>query len=344
MKNQIYSAIAFSVAILLMPSIFNSCIQEETFSKATVETSQVTSVTEATAICGGVVTSDGGSNISVRGVCWNTSPYPTIENDTTIEVVGTGPFTSLIKGLSPSTTYYVRAYATNSVGTTYGNEMSFTTLASSGTVTDIEGNVYNYITIGTQVWMIENLKTTKYNDGTSIPNITDDTTWSNATTPGYCFYNNDVAYKNAYGALYNWDAVNTGKLAPTGWHVPTDAEWITLENYLIANGYNYDGTTTGNNIAKSLAATTDWSTSTYTGSVGYDLTKNNASGFAGLPGGYRGCFGPFYDVGSGGYWWSSTENDYCSAWYRGLRCYGSNIYCDYSSKQFGWSVRCVRDY
>jgi len=343
MKKQIYSAIAVSVVLLLMSSIFNSCIQEETFAKATVETSQVTSVTEATATCGGVVTSDGGSNISVRGVCWNTSPYPTIENDTTTEVVGTGPFNSLIKGLSPSTTYYVRAYATNSVGTTYGNEMSFTTMASSGTVTDINGNVYHTVTIGTQTWMAENLKTTNYNDGTSIPNVTYGTAWSILTTPGYCFYNNDAAKKTTYGALYNWYTVNTGKLAPTGWHVPTDAEWTTLENYLIANGYNYDGATTGNKIAKSLAATTLWNTYTAVGVIGNDLTKNNTSGFAGLPGGCCLNYGPFYGIGSYGCWWSSSGDRTGGAWYRSLGYYGSNLdrYC--YNKQYGASVRCVKN-
>ncbi|MDD4729737.1 MAG: FISUMP domain-containing protein, partial [Dysgonamonadaceae bacterium] len=120
------------------------------------------------------------------------------------------------------------------------------------TVTDIDDNVYHTVTIGTQVWMVENLKTTKYNDGTSIPLVSDGTAWSNLATPGYCFYNNDAANKSTYGALYNWFTVNTNKLAPTGWHVPTDAESTTLENYLIANGFNYDGTTTGNKIAKSM--------------------------------------------------------------------------------------------
>ena len=177
------------------------------------------------------------------------------------------------------------------------------------TVVDVDGNVYSTVTIGTQIWMVENLKTTKYNDGTSIPLVSDDTAWFNLSTPGFCWYNNDAANKNIYGALYNWYTVNTNKLAPTGWHVPTDAEWAMLENYLIANGYNYDGTTTGNKIAKSLAATTLWNTYTTVGTIGYDLTKNNTSGFAGLPSGYRSYIGPFNYIGSNGYWWSSTETN-----------------------------------
>jgi len=537
MNKQIYSAIAVSIVLLLMSSIFNSCIQE-ILAKATVETSQVTSVTEATAICGGVISADGGSDVSARGVCWNTSPYPTIENITTAEVVGTGPFTSLIKGLSPSTTYYIRAYATNKGGTSYGlqmsfttkilsiattpiaislitatsaigggniisdgdsssltvtvrgvcwntfpsptienrktsdgigggrftskmdsltafttyyarayatngngtiygNEVSFTTLSgvivlttnvvssinaysvtgggmissdggasvtasgicwstteypttadskttgsttsgsfissvtglspgltyyvrayatnsfgtaygnqvsftTLGRVVDIVDNVYNTITLGTQTWMVENLKTTKYNDGTPIHLVSGSADWADST-PGYCWYNNDAPNNNIYGALYNWYTVNTKKLAPTGWHVPTGAEWTTLENYLIANGHNYDGSTTENKIAKSIAATAGWSTSTTIGSIGNDLTKNNTSGLAGLPGGYRNSDGAFSGVGYGGGWWSSTEDSPGDAWARYLSYYYSYVYSYNANKQCGFSVRCVRD-
>src|ERR1035437_6837240 len=151
------------------------------------------------------------------------------------------------------------------------------------TVTDKDGNVYHTVTIGTQTWMAENLKTTQYNDGTSIPYVTDNTAWSILSTPAYCWYSNDAAtYKNKYGALYNWYTVNTGKLAPTGWHVPTDAEWTTLTNYVTAN------LGTSLNVAKALAATTDWTIDTYdAGAIGNDLSKNNSTGFSALPGGYR---------------------------------------------------------
>lgn len=177
-------------------------------------------------------------------------------------------------------------------------------------VTDIDGNIYNTVIIGTQTWMVENLKTTKYNDGTSIPIVTDDIAWATLTTSGYCFFNNDVANKSKYGALYNWFTVNTGKLAPTGWHVPTDAEWTILENYLIANGYNYDGTTTGNKIAKSIASTVDWSVSVNVGAVGNDFTKNNSSNFNGLPVGCRNIDGIFYDSSIYGYWDDAENNKF----------------------------------
>jgi len=209
-------------------------------------------------------------------------------------------------------------------------------------VTDIDGNIYHTVTIGTQTWMVENLKTTKYNDGTSIPYTFDANTWSALSTPGYCYYNNDAVNKITYGALYNWYTVNTGKLAPTGWHVPTDAEWTTLEDYLIANGYNYDGTTTGNKIAKSLAATTLWNTYTTVGAIGNDLTKNNTSGFAGLPGGYRVGDGSFGYVGGLGSWWSSTQNYTSIGWFRNLYYDDSNVSRGYDGGQCGFSVRCVR--
>jgi len=213
------------------------------------------------------------------------------------------------------------------------------------TCTDNDGNNYKVVKIGTQTWMAENLKTTKYNDGTSIPNVTDYTAWQNLLTPAYCWQNNDTTtYKNTYGALYNWYTVNTAKLAPAGWHVPTDAEWTILENYLMANGYNYDDTTTGNNYAKSLAATTNWTTDTGTGVIGNDLSKNNSTGIFALPGGYRLNVGTFYGLGRCGSWWSASESTSTSkAYYRAMSYYGSDVYRNYQFKTSGFSVRCVRD-
>ena len=140
----------------------------------------------------------------------------------------------------------------------------------TGTVTDIDGNTYKTVKIGDQWWIAENLRTTKYNDGTSIPHVTDSSEWNTLTTPGYCYYNNtnNADSIRKFGALYNWYTINTKKLAPAGWHVPSDSEWKVLEEYLIANGYNWDGTTDSNKIAKSLAAKTDWKSSNEEGHVG----------------------------------------------------------------------------
>jgi uncharacterized protein (TIGR02145 family) len=216
----------------------------------------------------------------------------------------------------------------------------------TGTVVDIDGNVYTTVKIGTQEWMVENLRTTRYNDGTVIPLVTDDIAWGNINTPLYCWYNNDATNKAKYGALYNWytvDPVNPKKIAPAGWHVPTDVEWDTLQNYLIAFGYNWDGTTIGNKIAKSLASKTDWATDTSLGVIGCDLTSNNRSGFSALPGGYRDIDGMFkFMTGLAG-WWSTTWVDYHIAYSRTL--YWASDYLgrkiDYTN--LGHSVRLLRD-
>lgn len=215
-----------------------------------------------------------------------------------------------------------------------------------GSVTDIDGNGYHTLKIGNQEWTIENLRTTKYNDGTEIPLIADSAAWAGLITPGYCYNNNtsDSAFIKNYGALYNWYAVDTKKLAPAGWHVPTHAEWTILENYLIANGYNWDGTTTGNKIAKSMAAKTDWRTSTKAGSPGYDLTKNNMSGFSALPGGRCNSSGYFESNGGGGYWWSATENDTSNGCSRSLAYQYEGLTRSYSyAKSCGFSVRLLKD-
>jgi uncharacterized protein (TIGR02145 family) len=226
-------------------------------------------------------------------------------------------------------------------------------VTTNDSVIDIDGNVYHTVTIGAQVWMIENLKTTRFNDGTTIPLVVEDTAWLNLKSPGYCFYNNDTANKKTFGALYNRYTINTGKIAPKGWHVPTDTEWTTLIDYLIANGYNFDGSTTGNKIAKSLAATTTWKLDSIVGTIGYDLTKNNTSGFAALPGGFRYatdinmlvqkkpeivCF-----IGNQGCWWSSDQTDtsngrFLGEW-RGISIFGGRIFFEMS----GVSVRCIKD-
>ncbi|MFA5045403.1 MAG: FISUMP domain-containing protein [Paludibacter sp.] len=207
--------------------------------------------------------------------------------------------------------------------------------------TDVDGNNYKVVKIGTQTWMAENLKTTKYNDGTAIPYVTDNTAWYNLSTPAYCWYNNDsTTYKNTYGVLYNWYAVNTAKLAPTGWHVPTDVEWTTLKNYVIAN------LDISHSVSKALAATTNWTYSTSYDAIGNNLTRNNSSGFSALPGGYRGGTGngAFHEGGNSCTWWSSPQHVTDYAWPRGLSYSYYDVYRfeGYSSYQ-GFSMRCVRD-
>lgn len=235
------------------------------------------------------------------------------------------------------------ATSTVTVSTTTSNNTTINSNGKTGTLTDADENTYAIVKIGDQWWMAANLKVTKYNDGTAIPNVTDATAWAALPTGAYCSYDDDAANATKYGMLYNWYAVNTGKLAPAGWHVATDAEWTTLQTYLIANGYNYDGSTTGNYIAKSLAAKTDWNTYTVTGTIGNDLSINNSTGFSALPGGF--CFydGSFYFLGDYGHWWSATEYSSTCAWSRYLDYTGANLGSSNHGKQGGFSVRCVRD-
>jgi uncharacterized protein (TIGR02145 family) len=168
----------------------------------------------------------------------------------------------------------------------------------TGTIADADGNVYKTVRIGNQYWTAENLRTTKFNDGSSIGSACQ-------------FYNTDAAAKKKWGALYDWSAVKTGKLAPKGWHVPTNVEVDTLENYLVTHGYNYDGTLSGNKIAKSMCAKTDWPKDTVdTGSIGNDVSKNNASGFSALPAGWRDWDGNKFDNQiTNAYWWTATAKD-----------------------------------
>lgn len=211
------------------------------------------------------------------------------------------------------------------------------------TVTDADGNVYHTITIGTQTWMVENLKVTKYNDGTPIPNVTEAMAWFSQITGAWCNYNNNETNDSIYGKLYNWYAVNTGKLAPAGWHIPTDTEWITLKNYVIANF------STSGSVAKALAAKTDWQATTDNDevtedAVGNDLTKNNSTGFTALPGGMRDSHGHFDCISKTSYWWSYTQYDTSPTFGRFMDyCIGALGNNENFNKVIGLSVRCVKD-
>ena len=201
-------------------------------------------------------------------------------------------------------------------------------LSLTGTVTDYEGNVYKTIKIGNQWWMAENLKATRYNDGTDIPIVSDDATWSGLTTPAYCWYNNDQAtYKDTYGALYNWYTVNTGNLAPEGWHVPSHEEWTELFEFLAANGHS-------GNEGSALKATSGWSN----GANGTDDFNFNA-----LPSGRR--FGEFQNIGSYCYWWSSTPRQDIVTTAAAINWFlypNSSNYGNYPS-YVGSSIRCIKD-
>jgi len=435
----------FSICIIIVTVIVLfltvDCKKDVPAKLAVISTTPVTNITAITAASGGNITSDGGAVITANGVCWGTAANPATSDSKTTDGAGTGQFVSEITGLTAGTTYHVRAYATNSVGTTYGADMSFATLGQSpssvtqpatnftasgatlngtvnanylsttvtfeyglttsygeavtagqspvtgnsttnisadisgltigmtyhfrikaenslgttygsdvtfttivsGTVTDIDGNIYNTITIGTQVWMKDNLKTTKYRNSDAIGTTTPATLdISLEITPEYQWaYDGNESNVATFGRLYTWFAISDSRnVCPTGWHVPSDAEWTTLTDYLTNNGYGYGGS--GSNIAKSMAATSGWTIYTTAGTVGNDQASNNSSGFSALPGGSRNNKA-FVDAGNNGLWWSSTETLATYAFYRYIIYTNTVILSNYCDKNTGLSVRCLRD-
>jgi uncharacterized protein (TIGR02145 family) len=211
------------------------------------------------------------------------------------------------------------------------------------TITDYDGNVYNTVTIGTQIWLKENLNATHYNNGEMIPNVPNGSEWSSMTSGAYCEYENNPDYSVIYGKLYNWyTGADSRNLCPTGWHVPSNDDWIVLTAYLKNNGYGFNGL--ANYIGKSMAATSGWTPSSIAGQVGNDQESNDSSGFSALPGGYRSNYGTFSNVVGYGYWWTSTEfNAGCS--YDWGIAYNSGLVVSYfcDGNPNGFSVRCVSD-
>lgn len=226
--------------------------------------------------------------------------------------------------------------------------------------TDFDNYNYPVVQIGTQMWMAENLKTTHYADGTAIPLVTGGANWSalTVTSKAYCWNNDDLNNRNTYGALYTWAAAMNGAASsphtpsgvqgacPTGWNIPSSADWYMLENYLVLNGYNFDGTTVApNRIGKALATTSGWLFSNLnSGSVGNTdyPTKRNATGFSALPGGMRFSAGSFLLVGKHAYWWTATEYDATDAYNRFTNSDYVHLANNNYSKVSGYSVRCVK--
>lgn len=301
-------------------------------------------ITSTTATSVGNITNDGGATITASGVCWSTSRNPSITDSKTTDGTEISEYISPIAGLTPETTFYLRGYAKNSMGTAYGNGISFITSSASTSITDIEGNNYSTVTIGNQVWLQQNLKITKYSNGNLIGTTTPASIdISKESTPKYQWaFNGKESNVPLYDRLYTWFAVNDIRnVCLTGWHVPSNAEWITLTDYLTNNGYGYGGI--GNQITKSMAYTSGWVTDGTAGNIGNDQASNNSSGFSALPSGF-GMSG-FAFLGSGCYYWSATEETTGLAW-RGcyMRYSSTKVYNDYSQEKDGFSVRCLRDF
>jgi uncharacterized protein (TIGR02145 family) len=303
----------------------------------TISTFNISSDFPSLGICGGNISSDGYATVTARGVCWSSSSNPTIALSTkTVDGTGIGSFISSITGLTDNTTYYFRAYATNAIGTAYGNEVVYTVIRG---------------TIGTQVWSTQNLNVSTYSDGTPIPEVTNPTAWGNLTTGAWCYYNNLIANGTTYGKLYNgyavagiYDASSLStpslrkNLAPAGYHIPTDAEWTTLTDYL--EGLQQQVLSGAGGKLKEIG-------------ISHWLTPNRGAtdtfGFAGLPGGMRKYDGLFFGMGFGLGLWSSTENPpspqnpETANWYRYMDHTRSSL--DISSENWGHghSVRCIKN-
>lgn len=270
-----------------------------------------------------------------------------------------GTVTMVIENLEPNTEYNVtpmvkiESIENVSMGSP-SSDLTFTTKGNplkAGTVEDIDGNVYHYITIGDQTWMVENLRTTRLRNGTQIPHVKDSIKWCLSwenqalqTSLSYCDYKNDSTFGKRYGHLYDIKA-SRSEIAPKGWHVPTRSDWFILTNYLIANGYNYDKSTEDNKIAKSLASnTSDWLIQEYSSvsSIMENMDLNNATGFTALPGGFRSRDGEFKNVGYTCPLWSSTPY-YQYNYFVEINSAGNGLYMNESFEFTGMYIRCIRN-
>jgi uncharacterized protein (TIGR02145 family) len=294
--------------------------------KPELETIALSGISENAVSYVGLIISNGGAEITACGICWGTDPNPTIDDNNSTAGTGTSSFSGTIGGLTAGESYYVRVYATNSAGTGYSNEQSFSTLAE--TVTDIDGNVYHTVTIGTQVWMAENLRTTKYRDGTPIRNVSDNGSWFGINYYGaYCDYNNDQDKGQSYGHLYNWYAASDSRnIAPEGWHVPSDDDFLILANYL--GGIN----NAGGKLKE--AGYAHW--------LSPNSGATNETGFNAIPGGARNPAG-FILMGEKSGWWTTSESNEGEAYIRYVAYYNPALTSKILSKLFGNSIRCVKD-
>ena len=331
------------------------CIRD--LSKPFVRTYAVSDISSNSVVCRSEVVNDGGFSVSARGVCWSTTPTPTLSGEHTNDGSGIGEFNSDITGLHPNTIYYVRAYATNELGTSYGEEIQFRTsnpCPDAPTVTDFDENVYETVKIGQQCWMKENLRTTHYADGTEIP-LGDAIT--SIENPFYYIYPN--AETASAGYLYNWAAVMNRSsssssspsgvqgVCPNGWHIPSDAEWTQLTSYVSATNEYVCGE---GHIAQALAAEVGWENCNVLCSPGYSHSEIYGTGFKAVP---AGSFSVdlsdneeeiFNGYGTNTYFWSSTlEGQNTAAYTRHLSYDNPDVQRTSYNLASGRSVRCIRN-
>ena len=304
--------------------LFTSCKRQE----ADLITAPAEVVTATGADPGGYVTNGSKTEIKERGVCWSTTDNPSVSDSKSTAHAAETSFRVSMSDLKPATTYYYRAYAVSKKGTSYGNTLSLRTRAvATGTVQDVDGNIYNTVEIGGLTWMMENLKTSRYRNGDKI--IYFSTHIEQSVFPGYYYYDNNQENNETYGKLYNWFAVSDPRnIAPEGWHVATDAEWTKLTDFI-----------GGPSQIKKLVETGNSHWLRY-------LNATNETGFTALPGGGL-ILGDFYNIGYTARWWTSTEE---TPGYSGYAMHRSmtpdvveKIYRIPYEKTSGMSVRCVKD-
>ncbi len=339
------------------------CLRDETgggtaLTEPTVTTSAATDVTETSATLNGSISNPDNVAITAQGFEWKATA-----GGAYVAVNATGEtMTYNLTGLTAGTSYTYRAFVTTAESTSYGEEVSFTTEENSipaddaqpcpgiPTVTDYEGNTYNTVLIGQQCWMRENLRTTKYADGTSISQGTSDST----TTAYWAYPNGNSSNKTLYGLLYNWKAVMRNSssssanpsgvqgICPTGWHVPSDAEWVQLKNHIMSQSQFWCGSE-NYKISKAMSSTTGWNTSTGTCVPGNDLSSNNATGFSALPAGNFSSSSNYNYFRSFVYIWSATEENSTKTYNWRLNKDEVEMYRRSTDKYFGFSVRCLHD-
>jgi uncharacterized protein (TIGR02145 family) len=337
MRKVFYLTVVFLITMFM----FFNCGKNPSDSEAEkpgVSTTELKYIATTTARCGGNINSIGGSELTARGVCWSTNSEPNISDNKTIdESVEKGDYSNELTGLTANTTYHVRAFATNSDGTSYGNTLSFKT---TDTVIDIDGNVYKTVQIGDQLWMAENLKVTRFSNGDAIPNVTSRFEWDTLTTCAYSNYDNDEGNAAIYGRLYNLCAVTDNRnIAPEGWHISTDSEWKELEMYLGMSQSEADragdrGTNEGGKLKET--GTTHW--------LHINRGATNEGGFTALPAGER-SHGYFQGLELyTGFWCLGVENvNQTVARFIEYDKYYISRSRPVTLNRYGFSVRCIKD-
>jgi uncharacterized protein (TIGR02145 family) len=322
-KN-IYSFLIF----IIFGFTFTACKKTDKISLPVIVTNTPLYISSSSVTLGCTVKSDGGSPIVSCGLYMGISQNPETSGTQLQIASDTGTFLGQVNGLLPNSQYFIKAYAKNAKGESLGEQVAFTT---PGTITDYDNNVYETVKIGAQLWMAKNLGAYHYLNGDAILTTNPSTLdISNTTSPEYQWsYSGDDANAIIYGKLYTWYAItDSRKVCPTGWHIPTDSDWTTMEStlggFLIA----------GSELKES--GNSHWVSP-------YNVDATNESCFKALPGGYRNASGGFFYLGNYGYWWSSTEGDINNAWIRTLFVQSGQISKEGFLKMNGASVRCIKD-